>query len=396
MNLRALLSSILFLSTLSSVPAADSALKVYILAGQSNMLGHARVSTFDAIGMDERTVPLLNEMRSSDRTPTVCEQVWISHLSTQGIKSGRLSAGFGADESKIGPEFTFGIYIQKFHNTPVLIIKTAWGGKSLHTDFRPPSAEPYRFREDQIDKFRKQGKDIEPIKKQKEEASGKYYRMTIKHVRSVLQNLEQVCPAYRKDSGYELAGFVWFQGWNDMVDRGTYPNRDKQGGYVEYSKLMAHFIRDVRNDLETPELPFVIGVMGVGGPIDSYNDSQQRYAPIHDSFRKAMAAPASLPEFEGNVEAVLTEKYWDVHLSELKNRQDTIRNQVKTLVSDGKIPKSSAQAEIDKMLSETFTEKERETLEKGISNQAYHYLGSAKILGQIGQAFAETMADLQR
>ena len=60
---------------------------------------------------------------------------------------GRLTAGFGAKEEgqRIGPEFTFGIYMQKRLDQPILIIKTAWGGKSLHTDFRPPSAGPIRI-----------------------------------------------------------------------------------------------------------------------------------------------------------------------------------------------------------------------------------------------------------
>ena len=35
-------------------------LKVYMLAGQSNMEGHAQISTFDYIGKDPRTAPLLN------------------------------------------------------------------------------------------------------------------------------------------------------------------------------------------------------------------------------------------------------------------------------------------------------------------------------------------------
>ena len=30
--------------------------------------------------------------------------------------------------------------MEKRLNEPVLIIKTSWGGRSLHTDFRPPSA----------------------------------------------------------------------------------------------------------------------------------------------------------------------------------------------------------------------------------------------------------------
>jgi len=62
-----------------------------------------------------------------------------------------------------------------------------------------------------------------------------------------------------------LAGFVWFQGWNDMYDGHTYPNRHKPGGYDEYSRFMACFIRDVRKELRAPNLPLVIGVIGVHG-----------------------------------------------------------------------------------------------------------------------------------
>ena len=44
------------------------------------------------------------------------------------------------DGGKIGPEFTFGLTMDRALDEPVLIIKTAWGGKSLYYDFRPPSA----------------------------------------------------------------------------------------------------------------------------------------------------------------------------------------------------------------------------------------------------------------
>jgi Carbohydrate esterase, sialic acid-specific acetylesterase len=124
-------------------------------------------------------------------------------------------------------------------------------------------------------------------------------------------DIKRVVPDYDEKEGYELAGFAWFQGWNDMVDGGTYPNRDRPGGYDAYSSAMAHFIRDVRKDLGAPELPFIIGVLGVGGPTAEYGPDQQRYKSTHDNFRNAMAAPAKLPEFKGNVAAVLTEQYWD-------------------------------------------------------------------------------------
>ena len=57
--------------------AMASPLKVYILAGQSNMQGHATVTTFDYIGMDPKTAPILKEMRNDDGTPLTCENVWI-------------------------------------------------------------------------------------------------------------------------------------------------------------------------------------------------------------------------------------------------------------------------------------------------------------------------------
>ncbi len=41
-------------------------LKVYILAGQSNMVGAAKIATFDYIGDDPKTLEMLNEMRDSD------------------------------------------------------------------------------------------------------------------------------------------------------------------------------------------------------------------------------------------------------------------------------------------------------------------------------------------
>jgi len=44
------------------------------------------------------------------------------------------------NHGRIGPEFAFGIYASKAHDGPILIVKAAWGGKSLNTDFRPPSA----------------------------------------------------------------------------------------------------------------------------------------------------------------------------------------------------------------------------------------------------------------
>ena len=309
-------------------------LQVFILAGQSNMQGHAHVRTMEHIGMDPATRPLLAEMQNADGSPKVCERVWISSIGcAETEQTGKLTTGFGASQNgpKIGPEFTFGIAMEKFIDGPILIIKTSWGGKSLNTDFRSPSAGPYVFNDSQTAAFEKQGKDFAAIKTDKEMATGVYYRLMLEHVQSVLADIKRVVPDYDASQGYELAGFVWLQGWNDMVDSGTYPNRDMPGGYDAYSDAMTHFIRDVRKNLDAPKLPFVIGVLGVGGPVDEYGPDQQRYKATHQNFRSAMAAPAELPEFKGNVSALLTEKYWDRELSVAKAKEDAIKQRAKKL-----------------------------------------------------------------
>ncbi len=372
-------------------------LKVFILAGQSNMQGHAKVSTFEHIGMDPAARPMLAEMLGADGKPKVCERVWISSIGcAEAEQTGKLTAGFGASGEKIGPEFTFGIYLGKFTDAPILLIKTSWGGKSLNTDFRSPSAGPYVFSEAQLTAFQKRGKDVVAMKAEKAAATGVSYRLMVEHVKKVLADLKRVVPDYDAAQGYELAGFAWFQGWNDMVDGDTYPQRDKPGGYDAYSTAMAHFIRDVRKDLNAPKLPFVIGVLGVGGPVADYGPEEQRYKATHQNFRDAMAAPALLPEFKGNVAAVLAEKYWDRELKAARAKEGELKQRAKKLAKEGNLKPAEEKAALEKLRAEGLTERERQVMEKGISNAEYHYLGSAKILGGVGKALAEAMAELQQ
>jgi Carbohydrate esterase, sialic acid-specific acetylesterase len=321
--------------------AEPKPLKVFILAGQSNMQGHADLSTFDYVGKDPLTAPILAAMRDAEGKPRVCDKVWISSLGCGGNqysdmleKTGKLTAGFGASDSKIGPEFTFGIYSAKMLKEPVLIIKTSWGGRSLNTDFRPPSAGQYKLPKEVQDVWDKHPQGAHTVPKledrkkwqeDKDAASGVFYRAMIEHVRKVTKDIKQVCPEYDEKAGYELAGFVWFQGYNDLVDRQTYPN----GNFDEYSRLLAHFIRDVRKDLSAPKMPFVIGVLGVDGEKNV-------------NLRKAMTAPADMPEFKGNVVAVDTAPFWDKDIEAAIANQGAYNNILATaytLKKDGTLDK---------------------------------------------------------
>jgi hypothetical protein len=386
--------AISLLSLTSSALWGVEPLKVFILAGQSNMQGHADVRTLQHLAMNEETKPMLAAIQTPDGTPKVHDQVWISYLSSDGVKQGKLTTGYGANAEKLGPELTFGIYMQQALGEPILLIKTAWGGKSLHTDFRPPSGGPFVFSESQVDQFRKQGKDLEQIQSEKMEATGVAYRDMVAHVKKVLGDIRAVYPDYNAEAGFELAGFVWFQGWNDMVDGGVYPERGKPGGYDQYSVNLAHFIRDVRRDLDAPELPFVIGVLGVGGPTADYGPAEMRYQAVHQSFRDAMAAPSKLAEFQGNVVAVLTEKYWDPELTALRTRESVTLEKAKLQAKEQQLDAVSAKRLETELRIAEFTPRELEILEKGVSNAEFHYLGSARILGGIGKGFAEAMAPL--
>jgi hypothetical protein len=376
--------------------AVNHRLKVFILAGQSNMEGHARVGTFDYLGDDPATAPLLGKMRNPDGTPHVCDHVWISYLTGIGENNGegfgRLTTGYGSredpkkDGGKIGPEFTFGLTMEGEFKDPVLLIKTAWGGKSLFYDFRPPSAGPYPRTPQDIEKGRNG-----------EAGSGLYYRLMIEHVKKVLGDIKRVCPDYDPEQGYEVAGFVWFQGFNDMVDRDVYPPLPKDSHanrFAKYSEWMADFIRDARMDLGAPQLPFVIGVMGVDGAKAAADNLQ---------FREAMAAPASLTEFRGNVAAVATAPFWDEPLGAIQEKYEQVRQMEYLLRTknknaankDGTMTEADQKAWLEKFEADLVSPAEVALRQRGASNAGYHYLGCAKTFARIGEAFAEAILEMR-
>jgi hypothetical protein len=232
------------------VEAAAEKLKVFILAGQSNMVGHANGHTtgtlFNPDGpKDEALAKLifgkdakiskqrydeimalakqLNELTGGAGDPkikamtdaaekaaaeakaapmkaaleaykkdivaasAVSNRVCINSIADSNRKSGKLAVGFGGSESKIGPEYAFGLSIAEKIDGPILLIKTSWGGKSLNYDFRPPSAGPYQPNE----KEKAKGNPEEIAKN-----AGLFYRSMNEAVHKVLDNLKESHPAY--------------------------------------------------------------------------------------------------------------------------------------------------------------------------------------------------------
>ena len=192
--------------------------------------------------------------------------------------NGGLSAGYGASSGTIGPELQFGHAMGDSHGENVLIIKTAWGGKSLRTDFRPPSSG--------------WSKDA-PITAGDE---GYYYQEMLDAVVDAMANISTNFPAASNlADGYEIAGFAWHQGWNDRVSP-TFA--------AEYEANMVNFITDVRSSLGVPDLPFVIATTGMDGNPD-YSEVELAQLQMENF--------TAYPQFDGNVAVTDTQGfYFDV------------------------------------------------------------------------------------
>ena len=253
-------------------------LKVFILAGQSNMQGQG-VADLAGRNYNEGKGTLLEVMarpgaaeryahlKQPDGTWTVRPDVWVRYQREgQPLQAGTLSLGFGAYVSRhhFGPEFQFGHVVGEAYRDQVLLIKTAWGGKSLYQDFRPPGA----------------GGQVGP-----------YYLKMIAEVREALANLRRDFPDY-DGSPVELAGFVWYQGWNDGVNAKT--------AVPQYEENLAHLIRDIRRELGVAKLPFIIGELT--GP---WVEAPKEWKAL----REAQAAVAERPEFKDDVVFVPTRAF---------------------------------------------------------------------------------------
>lgn len=277
------------LKTLWGEPADSSKpVKVFILAGQSNMEGQGFIAadpkrnggkgSLEFLVKDAATAKRFAHLAEESGQWRTRDDVWISYLDRQGA----LTVGYGPKPDRIGPELGFGWVMGDALAEPVLLIKCAWGGKSLAVDFRPPSAGkvPYSLGEKQ-----------DAAIAQDPAIVGKYYRETLTLTKAALAKVKELVPG--SDGRYVIAGFGWHQGWNDRIN-------DKFN--AEYEENMAHFIRDIRKDLGVPALPFVIAETGMSGPDEKH--------PRALSLMKAQAAVAERPEFQGNVAFVGTRAFW--------------------------------------------------------------------------------------
>jgi hypothetical protein len=287
--------------------------KVFILAGQSNMVGRGESERgngevaggigslrYEVVNDNLNHGQLVVDSGNSATDPWVVRsdvKFWWNRADIgagPAISKGGLNPkDFGSGPATFGPEYGFGWAVGDAISQRVLVIKTAWGGKDLFNNFRPPSAGG---------------------------VVGGYYIEMVEQVREVLHNLGTEFPEWN-GLGYQIAGFGWHQGWNDSLN--TFASD-------EYEANMAYLITDIRAEFDKPGLPFSIGTTGMVGAATSGDRLTVVNAQIN------IANPILHPELGDNIFTVDTRPFAETTENSPTNDTTHWKNNGKSMYRIGK------------------------------------------------------------
>jgi len=193
-------------STVCSANESDTQkpVRVFIFAGQSNMVGSdskvSDIKRFPPFAGLSAPQPNIKFSYCIGRENKLKSNGWVALNPVNNI---------------VGPELSFAKKVSNNSDGPIAIIKCAAGGTHLGGDWNPD--DPSGF---------------------------KMYPLAIELVRESLAELD------RQNIKYQLEGFMWHQGENDMFNEQYMAN---------YGKNLENFIQKWRDELDTPQLKFFVG-----------------------------------------------------------------------------------------------------------------------------------------
>jgi alpha-galactosidase len=279
----------------TKAPGFKKPVKVFILMGQSNMVGMGDIGpettkgTLTYITKKEGKYPWLVDDAGNW---TVRKDVYYYDAR---VKKGSPLSATSNNGKTIGPELGFGYIMGHVLDEPVLILKSCIGNRSLGWDLLPPGSERFTFEgrtyagyKDTPDSW------IEgQPKKEVNWYAGKQYDDDTANAKEVLKNLAKYYPDY-KGQGYEVAGFVWWQGHKDQNP--AYASR--------YEQNLVRLIKCLRKDFDAPDAPFVLATIAFGGWKLAGPGLTVANAQL------AVSDPKKYPEFAGNVKTVEARDFW--------------------------------------------------------------------------------------
>ena len=117
-----------------------------------------------------------------------------------------------------------------------------------------------------------------------------------------------------------------------------------------------------------------------------------------------MAAPAALPEFQGNVTAIRTAAFWDEALGAIQDKKEKVRQMAYELRTkskrhanaDGQMSEAQQREYLKDYEAKLISPEEAAMLKRGASNAGYHYLGCAKTFALMGEAFAAATLQMMK
>jgi hypothetical protein len=282
--------------------------QVFILMGQSNMVGMGKVTGGEG--------SLENAVKTKNKYPYLVDEAgaWTERKDVRNV---RVMVGKGGGmgvhnnewmtigKGKIGPEFGIGHYVGDAVEAPVMILKSCIGNRSLGWDLLPPGSE--RFEAEVTDK--KTGatvtkvfagykdspdswvKGTEPVKIAW--YAGKQYDDDTANAKKVLAELDKYYPGAK---GYEIAGFLFWQGDKDRY------NPAHAG---RYEQNLVQLIKQLRKDFDAPKAKFVVATLGQTAK-DSATGNEKL---ILEAQLAVDGNTGKYPEFKGNVASVYSKPF---------------------------------------------------------------------------------------
>ncbi len=254
--------------------------QVFILLGQSNMLGFGKISGGD--GSLEHAVKekgLYPYLVDDEGNWTVRKDV--RNVRVMNFKDHK-NEWMTISGRHIGPEIGIGHYVGNVLDAPVMILKSCIGNRSLGWDLLPPGSPSYAGQPGY-----RGTKDSLEMAEEKPDAgwyAGKQYDNDVESAKQVLENLGEYYPGAED---YEVAGFAFWQG---AKDGGNATHAEY------YEENLVRFIKALREDFDAPDAKFVVATMGHGTKGGGGNAGT-----ITDAQLAVDGEAGNYPEFKGNV-----------------------------------------------------------------------------------------------
>ena len=275
--------------------------KVFLIMGQSNTLEMGKVKgdqegSLEYAVKNEKLYPYLVDDQGDWIIRQDVRNVQVMGSGGPGKNRVLRNDWLTISGGKIGIEIGIGHQLGNALEEPVMILKSSIGNRALGWDLLPPGSEGFEFTDSKGVTWVHPGSKGSPEKWKKGETpkpigwyAGLQYEGDVARAKEVLSNLDTYYPGA---TGYEVAGFLWWQG-----------DRDSRSEALSsrYEQNLAQLIRSLRREFNAPNAKFVCASLG-----QTEKGATDGGGKILEAINAVDGESGKYPEFKGNVAAVYT------------------------------------------------------------------------------------------